>query len=63
MQTPASSIQQPASPAIAQQFDLTPILADNNDIELEVPLPTSDLPSPTSPRFPYDARLAVVGHS
>jgi hypothetical protein len=60
----ASSIQQPASPAVAAQFDLTAILGDANEIEIELP-PTS--PAASSPQpvtsFPYDARLAIIGHS
>lgn len=45
------------------QFDLTAILANSNEIKIEVSPVTSDLPSPTSSRFPYDARLAIIGHS
>ncbi len=60
----ASSIDQTVSAAVAAQFDLTPILADHNDIEIDLP-PTS--PAACSPQpatsFPYDARLAVIGHS
>jgi hypothetical protein len=59
-----SSIQHPASAAVAAQFDLTAILGDANEIEIELP-PTS--PAACSPQpvtsFPYDARLAIIGHS
>lgn len=51
--------------ALPAQFDLTPILADANEIEIEVladPLPR--LVEPRLPgAFPYDARLAIIGHS
>jgi hypothetical protein len=62
---PASSNQQPAPPPIAQQFDLTPILADANEIEIEIPLdPLRRVVAPRLPAsFPYDARLAIIGHS
>ena len=61
----ASSIQQPASPAVAAQFDLTPILADANEIEIDVPPdPLRRVVDPRLPvTFPYDARLAIIGHS
>jgi hypothetical protein len=61
---PPSAFPPPPSPLPAQ-FDLTPLLADANEIEINLPppLPTSDLRPPTSPSFPYDARLAVIGHS
>jgi hypothetical protein len=62
---PASSIQQPASPAVAAQFDLTAVLRDANEIEIEVP--PDPLQRLVEPRlhgaFPYDARLAVIGRS
>lgn len=60
----ASSIEQPVTAAVAAQFDLTAILRDANEIEIELP-PTS--PAACSPQpaisFPYDARLAIIGHS
>jgi hypothetical protein len=62
---PASSIQQPSSPAVAAQFDLTPILGDANEIEIDVPEdPLRRVVVPQRPAaFPYDARLAIIGHS
>lgn len=64
-QHPASSIQPPTSPAVAAQFDLTPILADANEIEIDVlPDPLRRGVDPRLPvSFPFDARLAIVGHS
>ena len=61
----ASSIEHPASPAVAAQFDLTAILRDANEIEIEVPPdPLRRLVEPRLPvAFPYDARLAIIGHS
>ena len=60
----ASSIEPPVSATVAAQFDLTAILGDANEIEIELP-PTS--PAACSPQpaasFPYDARLAIIGHS
>jgi hypothetical protein len=46
------------------QFNLTPMLADSNQIELLIP-PTADSLQPTasSTSFPYDARLAIVATS
>ena len=59
-----SSIQRPAS-AVSAQFDLTSILADANEIEIDVP--ADSLRRVGDPRlgggFPYDARLAVIGRS
>ncbi len=62
---PASSIEEPASAAVAAQFDLTAILVDANEIEIEVPAdPLRRLVEPRLPdAFPYDARLAIIGHS
>jgi hypothetical protein len=62
---PASSIEPQASPTVAAQFDLTPILADANEIEIDVPSdPLRRLVDPRPPAaFPYDARLAVIGRS
>ena len=60
--SPVAKGSRPLS-ALPAQFDLTAILADSNEIKIEVSPLTSDLPSPTSPRFPYDARLAIIGHS
>jgi len=62
---PASSIENPASPAVAAQFDLTAILRDANEIEIEVPAdPLRRVVDPRlSPAFQYDARLAIIGHS
>ena len=52
-------------PSLPNQFDVTPILADANRIEIVIP---ADLQPPAhslqpSPRFPYDVRLGIVGHS
>jgi hypothetical protein len=45
------------------QYDLTPILTETNRIELLVPTPAPN-PQPATPNsFPYDARLAIIGHS
>ena len=62
---PASSIQEPASAAVAAQFDLTAILGEANEIEIEIPAdPLRRLVEPRLPTsFPYDARLAIIGHS
>ena len=51
--------------AVAAQFDLTAILGDANEIEIEVPAdPLRRLVEPRLPdAFPYDARLAIIGHS
>ena len=43
------------------QFNVTSILTDANQIEIQVPIPHSPLPSLKS--FPYDARLAIIAHS
>jgi hypothetical protein len=61
----ASSSEQPASAAVAAQFDLTAILCDANEIEIEIPPdPLRRLVEPRLPgAFPYDARLAIIGHS
>jgi hypothetical protein len=59
--SPASSLKSQVS-----QYDLTAILADDNRIELFIPPQASSLKpqaSPASAPFPYDARLAVIGHS
>jgi hypothetical protein len=44
------------------QFDVTPILADDNRIEIHVPPQASSL-KPQASCFPYDARLAILGRS
>ncbi|WP_428305278.1 hypothetical protein [Lacipirellula sp.] len=51
--------------AVAQQFDLTSILGDTNEIEIDVPRdPLRRLVEPRlESSFPYDARLAVMGNS
>jgi len=51
--------------AVAAQFDLTAILGEANEIEIEVPAdPLRRLVEPRLPTsFPYDARLAIIGHS
>ena len=61
----SSSIEQPVSAAVAAQFDLTAILRDANEIEIEIPAdPLRRLVEPRLPSsFPYDARLAIIGHS
>ncbi|BBO34037.1 hypothetical protein [Lacipirellula parvula] len=50
---------------VAPQFDLTSILADANEIEIEIPHdPLRRLVEPRlGNSFPYDARLAVMGNS
>jgi len=60
-----SSIEQQASATVAAQFDLTAILGDANEIEIEIPAdPLRRLVEPQLPSsFPYDARLAIIGHS
>jgi hypothetical protein len=55
---PAPSTQPPAP-----QFDLTPLLTETNRIELLIPPQASSLKPQASPSFPYDARLAIIGHS
>jgi hypothetical protein len=45
------------------QFDLTSLLADANRIELLIPPQASSLKPQASSPFPYDARLAIIGHS
>ena len=49
------------------QFDVTPILIDDNRIEILVspptPSPQPPAPAPAPAPFPYDARLAIIGHS
>ncbi len=62
---PASSIEQPVSTAVAAQFDLTAVLRDANEIVIDVPPdPLRRLvDSRLGEAFPYDARLAIIGHS
>ena len=52
-------------PALPATFDLTSILADANVIEIDVPHdPLRRLVEPRLPAsFPYDVRLAIIGHS
>lgn len=61
----AASSEEPASAAVAGQFDLTAILGEANEIEIEIPAdPLRRLAEPPLPAsFPYDARLAIIGHS
>jgi hypothetical protein len=61
----AASSEEPASAAVAAQFDLTAILGEANEIEIEVPAdPLRRVVDPRLPAsFPYDARLAIIGHS
>ncbi|MBA4104779.1 MAG: hypothetical protein C0485_03395 [Pirellula sp.] len=55
--------EQSVSAAVAAQFDLTAILRDANEIEIETP-PDPLLVETRPPiSFPYDARLAIIGHS
>jgi len=58
-----SSAELAASQPPVSQYDLTAILADDNRIELLIPPQASSLKPQASPPFPYDARLAVIGHS
>lgn len=53
-------------PVLPASFNLTPILADKNQIEIHIPsedshLAPSALPPPAA--FPYDARLAIMARS
>lgn len=61
---PTSIVAPPASPQPAQ-FDLTSILADGNEIAIDVPAdPLRRLVEPRlEAAFPFDARLAIIGHS
>jgi hypothetical protein len=47
------------------EFEVTRLLADANRIELHVPAEAASntAGSSTRTRFPYDVRLAIVGHS
>jgi hypothetical protein len=62
-----------ASPSAPYQFNVTALVADKNRIELQAGAACGQTsPSPSSPPtahrppptpFPYDVRLAVIGHS
>jgi hypothetical protein len=49
--------------AQAAQFNVTPILTETNRIDLLIPPQASGLKPQASSPFPYDARLAILGHS
>jgi hypothetical protein len=49
--------------AQAAQYNLTGILTETNRIDLLIPPQASSLKPQASSPFPYDARLAVLGHS
>jgi hypothetical protein len=63
----------PASPPPHNQFEVTHLLADANQIEIVIPPSDPQPPASSSPRrvahgdlqppFPYDVRLGIIGHS
>ena len=63
--SPVAKGPRPLIAAVAAQFDLTAILSEANEIEIEIPAdPLRRLVEPRLPTsFPYDARLAIIGHS
>jgi hypothetical protein len=65
-EAPTSKPRRAEIPSLPNQFNVTPIVADANRIEILIPSdpqPTAQSPQPSPAPFPYDVRLGIVGNS